>query len=229
MPPNYQNGKIYKIYSYENDDVYYGSTVETLSRRMGHHKNAYKRYKEGNYHYVTSFNILEYDSSIIELVENYPCNNKEELLQREGYYIRNNNCINKQIAGRTRKECSKEYHQQNKEQLNKNKKEYYKQNKEQILQRQKEYYEINKEEIKEKKVEYRIINRDKLNKQKKEYRDNNKDKNKEYREQNKEQLKIYQKEYLIKNCDLLKEKRREYRQRKKEQALMLKEDTNINI
>jgi hypothetical protein len=37
----------------------------------------------------------------IELVENYPCNSKNELMKREGYYIQNNECINKCVAGRT--------------------------------------------------------------------------------------------------------------------------------
>ena len=43
--PDFSKAKIYKIYSYENDDVYYGSTVETLSSRMSHHRAQLKRYK----------------------------------------------------------------------------------------------------------------------------------------------------------------------------------------
>ena len=31
----------------------------------------------------------------IELVENYPCNSKEELEKKEGEYIKNNECVNK--------------------------------------------------------------------------------------------------------------------------------------
>ena len=37
----------------------------------------------------------------IELVENYACNSKEELNAREGFYIQNNECVNKLVAGRT--------------------------------------------------------------------------------------------------------------------------------
>ena len=36
--PNYQNGKIYKIHSYQTDDIYIGSTTNTLSRRFSEHK-----------------------------------------------------------------------------------------------------------------------------------------------------------------------------------------------
>ena len=42
----------------------------------------------------------------IELIELCPCNSKEELLRREGDIIQSIPCVNKQIAGRTRKEYS---------------------------------------------------------------------------------------------------------------------------
>ena len=113
--PDYSKAKIYKIYSYENDDVYYGSTCETLSQRMTRHRSYLKSYKEGKGKYITSIQILEFESAKIELVENYPCNSKEELLQREGYYIRNNNCVNKYIPDRTKKEYNKAYREANNE------------------------------------------------------------------------------------------------------------------
>lgn len=168
--PNYSKSKIYKIYSYENDDVYYGSTVDTLSRRMTGHRTHYKMYKEGKMNYLTSFKILELTSCKIELVENYPCNSKEELLQREGFYIRNNDCVNKIIAGRTKKEyyetnidkikiyqkeVNKEYHEQNKDKIKEQKKEYYEENKEYKKQQSKAYYEQNKEYRKQQMIEYR--------------------------------------------------------------------------
>ncbi len=148
--PDYSKAKIYKIYSYENDDVYYGSTCETLSQRMAKHRNKYKTYKDGKFHYTTSFKILELTSAKIELVENYPCNSKEELLQREGYYIKNNNCVNKLIPGRTQKE----YVEDNKEKTAEYQKEYYETNKDKILEYQKEYNKANKDKILEYKKEY---------------------------------------------------------------------------
>ena len=53
------------------------------------------------------------DNCKIELIENYCCECKEELLRREGHYIRENECVNKLIAGRTKKE----YKSENKEKL----------------------------------------------------------------------------------------------------------------
>jgi len=199
MPINYQNGKIYKIYSYENDDIYYGSTCETLSRRLAGHKRNFKKYKEGNYSYTRSFKILEYESAKIELVENFCCNSKEELLQREGYYIRNNNCVNKNIAGRTKKEWEEE----NKQYIKILQKDYYDENKEQIKEQHKKYYEQHKEHIKEQ--------------------------TKEYCEKNKENIKEWKKQYREQNRNEINERQRQKRKEIKEQALMLKEDTNINI
>jgi hypothetical protein len=46
---------------------------------------------------VCSSKILfeKYDDVRIELIEEYPCKNKMQLNKREGYYIRNNDCVNK--------------------------------------------------------------------------------------------------------------------------------------
>lgn len=139
--PNYQNGKIYKIYSYENDDVYYGSTCEELSQRMARHRSCLKSYKKDYKHYMTSFKILEFESAKIELVENYSCNSKEELLQREGYYIKTYDCVNKNIAGRTKKECNKDWYENNKEQILEKRKEYNAEHKIQKKEYDKNYHQ----------------------------------------------------------------------------------------
>ena len=45
---NYQNGKIYKIIDYTNDNIYIGSTCEKLCRRIQKHKASYKCYLNPN-------------------------------------------------------------------------------------------------------------------------------------------------------------------------------------
>lgn len=100
----YQNTKIYTIRCYESNDIYVGSTVEKLSIRMAKHRNDYKRFLAGAYNYVTSFEIIKYPSAYIELLEQYPCESKEQKTAREGYHIRIMDCINKHIAGRTKAE-----------------------------------------------------------------------------------------------------------------------------
>mgnify|MGYP000844560719 CR=1 FL=1 len=51
----------------------------------------------------------------MELVEEYPCNNRQQLLIKEGEYIKNNECVNKCVAGRTKIEYSRQYHKDNAE------------------------------------------------------------------------------------------------------------------
>jgi hypothetical protein len=112
--PNYENGKIYKLWSPSNNLVYYGSTTETLSQRLAKHKCGYKAYNNDNTKlYITAYKILECEDYKIELVEEYACNNKQQLLKKEGEYQKNNNCVNEKIAGRT----DLEYRQDNKEKI----------------------------------------------------------------------------------------------------------------
>jgi hypothetical protein len=130
--PDYQNAKIYKIYCYENDEVYYGSTVQSLSMRMACHRSNYKRFKEGKINLYTSIKILQYESAKIVLVENFPCNSKEELLQREQYFIKNNCCVNKYIPLRT----YKEHYNDNIDKIKAYQKEYHKKKRQQKKEQQ---------------------------------------------------------------------------------------------
>ena len=98
---NYQKGKIYSIRSFQTDKVYYGSTTQSLSKRLSTHKAHYKIYLNGKHNYITSYEIIKYDDNYIELVELFPCTSRSELDQREGQIIRaNGDAINKNIAGK---------------------------------------------------------------------------------------------------------------------------------
>ena len=94
--PNYQNGKIYKICSYNSDDVYYGSTCLKLCQRLAKHVSDWKLFKQGKAYAVTmtSYFILEQGNYYIELVETVPCSSKEELHIRERFWLKNNPCVN---------------------------------------------------------------------------------------------------------------------------------------
>ena len=116
----YNTAKIYKIYCDENDDVYYGSTTQDLSLRLRQHKSL--KY--------TSREIMK-NTYKIELVEEYPCETKKQLNERERYYIENYPCVNTQIPGRTKKE----HREQHKEEINDRVREWYKNNKERSYQR----------------------------------------------------------------------------------------------
>jgi hypothetical protein len=151
-------GVIYRIYDNTNGNIYYGSTIQSLSNRMAAHRTKYKMWLKGIHHYGKSFDILkngDYDYNIVEEVE---CENKYELHNRERYYIENNECINKCIPTRT----DKEYYKDNKVKIKVYRKEYCKKNINKILEKAKEYRKDNKDKIKEYKKQYNKDNKDKI-------------------------------------------------------------------
>jgi hypothetical protein len=157
--PDYKNGKIYKLTNSDESLVYIGSTTQPLCERKAGHRAKYKIWKRGkSKKHVTSFNIFEAneDDVNIYLIEAYPCNSKEELHAREGYYIRQMECVNKVIPRRTQKE-------------------YRKDNKASILAKKKDYREKNRDEIKAKSRAYRARKKASILAKDKKYREKNKD------------------------------------------------------
>jgi hypothetical protein len=96
--PNYKDAKIYKILA-EGYDPYFGSTTLTLDNRLKAFRNNKKYYSCSPF-----VNI-----GTIELVEEYPCETRKELMERERFWIDNNICVNKVIPIRTDLE-KVEYH-----------------------------------------------------------------------------------------------------------------------
>tara|TARA_B100001093_G_C26399933_1_gene830845 strand:- start:159 stop:635 length:477 start_codon:yes stop_codon:yes gene_type:complete len=148
--PDYSKAKIYKIVCDITGETYYGSTTQPLWLRMGKHRSKENR--------CFSKQIIERGNYSYSLVEEYSCENKEQLCRRERFYIENNICVNKQIPNRTitewyndnrdkKADYCKTYYQDNKEKLNHNSKNYYNQlSKERINERQREYRAKKKEE-----------------------------------------------------------------------------------
>ena len=93
------NGKIYKLVNEELGLTYYGSTTQSLAKRLIQHR--WKAKKNSNY---TSKQLFEKGEVEIILVEEYSCNEKKELYERERFYIQNNECVNKTIPSRTKAE-----------------------------------------------------------------------------------------------------------------------------
>ncbi len=133
--PNYQNGKIYKLVCDETNLTYIGSTTQSLSKRLCEHNYDLKK------------NRLKTISNMIEpkiyLVEDYPCERKEQLNMRERHFIENMECINKNKPCRT----IKEHYLDNKEKICKRTKEHYKNNKEKHNELTRKNYEKNKDKV----------------------------------------------------------------------------------
>ena len=83
----YDNAKIYKLTSSQTDKVYIGSTICPLKERFRLHKKDYKRWLKGQHNKITSYDLLKYDDCKIELIKEFPCETKEQLLKQEGKYI----------------------------------------------------------------------------------------------------------------------------------------------
>ena len=122
----------YKITSLNTPNVYVGSTVKTLEKRLSGHEAHYNLFLNSKFHYITSFEILESKDYSIELIESKLCETKIDKWAIERYHILNNpTAVNKFQPARTLAQ-------------------YYIENKTTILIKQKQYYQNNKEQVKQK-------------------------------------------------------------------------------
>ena len=144
--PDYSNGKVYKLMCDTTKKFYIGSTTLRLCQRLAQHKRDFIAYSQNKKRYSTSYEILENGNYQIVLLENVKCNNREELLQRERFYIENMECVNRciPIRGKTEKKelhkiSNQQYEEKNKESIKERKQNYYQSKKEYILERCKNY------------------------------------------------------------------------------------------
>ena len=143
---DYKNGKIYKIVDNAYTKMYIGSTTQPLYKRFSYHKKDYIIWKNNKRNKVMVFDIFEefgIDNCKIELITECPCENRMELNRKEGEYIKNNNCVNKRIAGRTQQE----WRESNKDKKAEYNKEYFQANRDKIIEQQKKYRESKKNRI----------------------------------------------------------------------------------
>jgi hypothetical protein len=135
-----------------------------------------------------------YEWSMVK-IKDFPCNLKCELECEERVEIERigfENCLNKTIPTRTKKEWrfenkekkaeyNKKYRAENKEKI----KQYRDKNKDRIVEYHKKYHDENKEKITEQAKKYRAENKEKISERKKQYNAKNKDK---IRERSKEKI-----------------------------------------
>ena len=226
---NYLFGKIYKIVG--NENVYIGSTCQSLDIRLRQHNYNYKCWLNGKkVSILTSHKCVVDPNHFIELLELCQCSSKVELHNCERKWIEQLDCVNKNIPAKTQtpaeyykenkvkiKEKQNEYNQLNKE-IRKN---YREQNKEKMLEYNKEYYKNNKEKLADYKKKYHQENKEKIKEKKNEYNQSNKEIQKNYREQNKEKMLEYNKEYYKNNKEKIKEMQKNNRQQNKEIKALL--------
>jgi len=128
----YLNGKIYLIKSLLNPSrVYVGSTCDMIAVRWARHilslgKSMTSVDKEVN---------GDWDNWKIEFYELFPCDCKMMLKRREGEIIKQIGTINQRVAGTSKLESQRNYHEKNKDN------DKYKEKK---IDNYKKYYENNK-------------------------------------------------------------------------------------
>lgn len=132
--------RFFAIRNHTNEKVYIGSTTQRLSKRWKDHKNMENKNSE-LYQAMDEIGIEQF---YIELIEDHPCENREQLCAREGHYIRQfdsvNNGYNMYLTGRTRNEWRKDTNEPQR---------YYDEHKDAVLERQKQYYQENKDKKKD--------------------------------------------------------------------------------
>jgi hypothetical protein len=141
MKVDYSQAKIYKITNDYNNDIYVGSTCDTLVKRFSYHKADAIHKQKLHKPLYKLINEIGFERFRIELIENVLCNDLYELRQKEGKYIREFGTLNVQMAGRTIKEYKEEF----KEEIKIKDKIYYEKNKEVINKKHLEYYYANRE------------------------------------------------------------------------------------
>jgi len=135
---DYKNGKIYRVICSATGRQYIGSTCSTLVKRLYNHKRKYNECM-----------TKDFIEPKIFLIEDFPCDRKEQLLSRERFHIESNDCVNKVIPTRT----IKEYYEQNKKKIKEDHELWKKKNKLKIKEYHKQYRQDNKETISKKEKE----------------------------------------------------------------------------
>lgn len=150
---DYANGKVYKIVNDIDDEIYVGSTRDSLCKRMSSHrsmaKNPLGKYSQGKiYQKMRGCGIEHFR---IVLVEEYPCKNKDQLRAREEYWRKELQATLNSVSAYTSKEEAKkrnnDYYHEHHDYFLQKKREYNKKNKEEINKKNREYHKVNKEKI----------------------------------------------------------------------------------
>jgi group I intron endonuclease len=175
-PRNYQNGKIYCIRDHIDGQIYVGSTCQSLSKRMAYHTQDAKKANRQNtliYPLMLNYGLEQF---YIELVEEYPCENSNQLEKREGEITREMKAsLNMKVSGRTMEEYKveeadkirqsksirgKRYRENNPEKVKERRKLNYWKDPEKYKEQARKYNEEHKEEI-SRKIRERYLRKNK--------------------------------------------------------------------
>jgi len=169
---DYKNGKIYKLVNDVNDIIYIGSTTQPLYKRFDWHKRRSRNESGKKVKLYRAISEIGIDHFKIVLIEEYPCENRQQLFARETEMIirfdsikNGYNMIKSYVSDEEYAEWLKKYKISNKDYFSSIAKEHHKNNREILLSKMKEYYINNRE----KKLEYYKNNKENILIKNKEY------------------------------------------------------------
>ena len=81
--------RVYKIINVINDDIYIGSTKQTLEKRLYEHRlrSTYKKYQHRDFYAFLYKHRVNPRTFEIILLEEFLCENRRHQLKREQYFI----------------------------------------------------------------------------------------------------------------------------------------------
>ena len=161
-PIDYSKTVIYGIFSNSSDEnIYIGHTTDFSNRKRGH-KSTCNNPNDNLYHLMLYKKIRDnggWDNYTMRLIEEYPCNTRNEATAREFFYYQNfSTALNAYVPNRDKTN----YYIENKHHLLQKNKEYRKNNKETIYKNNKTYCENNKEIVKQYKIKHYVNNKPRI-------------------------------------------------------------------
>jgi hypothetical protein len=217
---DYSTSVVYKIFCNDKNilDFYIGSTRNFTMRKKYHINTS----KNSN---LKLYDIIRenggWDKWTMELIEEYPCTCREELVIRERYWydeLKPTLNINRPFTSyEEEKKKWKDYRENNKEKIHQYKKQYREANRESNKEYMSKYMEANRESIKQQRREHYEANKESIKK-----------KSREYREANRESIKQQRREYYKANKESISQQKKEYREANKE-SINQKRRKNKNI
>ena len=179
---DYSLGKIYKVVDTETNECYVGSTVMPLCKRLSCHKT--RGATTGAHKHFSQAEVGWHRARIV-LVEEYPCDNVDQLRAREEHHRvalgttlncvrahaglpegapkpsedkKGYNAVYRATHAEERREYDAAYYSDNKEQVLARAAVYYSDNKEQVRERQAAYYASHTEQARARAAAYRAAN-----------------------------------------------------------------------
>jgi group I intron endonuclease len=132
----YTKARVYKLTNDQTDDEYVGSTCNPLYKRLGQHKADSTKERCKNRPLYQLMNKIGKQNFQMVLLEEYPCENREQLRARESYYIKLLKPTLNKIDAVTNNEKRAQYA-----------KDYYKENSNKIVEYSRLYREKNGDRI----------------------------------------------------------------------------------